>query len=99
MLTRTRTTRLTFRRSFLLPGDAAALPAGDYDLTIEEERLEPLSFEAWRRTGTWLVVRGSGATAGRVEMRPVTEQDIDKLIAMDMARDGGAAPDPLEDRE
>jgi hypothetical protein len=87
---------------FLIPGDAAPLPAGDYAVTIEEELLDQLSFEAWRRTGTWIVVRGKGAKSGQVELRPVSVDELDHILASDNTtpdptRNGDAAPVPLED--
>lgn len=83
MQTRTRTSRLTFRRQFLTGGDPHPLPAGDYDLTIEETQIDGLSFEAWRRTATWLTVPGKGAKAGRIELRPLSEVDLDRMLAAD----------------
>jgi hypothetical protein len=99
MLNRTRTIHLVFRRPFLLPGDATPLAGGDYVVTIEEERLEGLSFEVWRRTGTWLVVGG----AGRVELRPVTVAELDRIIELDTMSPGLSqncvvTPVPLEEK-
>jgi hypothetical protein len=104
MMNRTRTIHLVLNHPFMIPGDAAPLPGGDYAVTIEEERLDQLSFEAWKRTGTWIVVRGTGAMAGRVELRPVTVEDLDHIVATDnttrdLTRNGEAAPVPLEDEE
>ncbi len=102
MLNRTRTIHLVLNHPFLIPGDATPLPCGDYAVTIEEERLDQLSFEAWRRTGTWIVVQGTGARAGQVELRPVTADGLEHIMATDIAttgapRDDEAAPVPPED--
>ena len=81
MQTRTRTSRLTLRRTFVIGGDAQPLPAGDYDLTIEEAQIDGLSFAAWRRTNSWLTVKGTGARTGRVELRPLSDSDLDLLLS------------------
>lgn len=54
MTTRTSETSVTFKRPFLLSGLDAPLPAGDYQVETEEERLEGLSYPAYRRTATVL---------------------------------------------
>lgn len=71
---------VTFRRPFLLPGYPDELPAGTYELLAEEELLEGVSFEAWRRTATYLTVRGLGGTAGRTELRSVTQKDLEAIL-------------------
>jgi hypothetical protein len=43
-------------------------PPGDYEVLVEEELLQGLSFEAYRRTATYLTVRGRGRHAGRSEL-------------------------------
>lgn len=53
-----RTTRreITFRRPFTLSGLDGEQPAGTYTVETDEELLEELSFTAWRRTATAMVV-------------------------------------------
>lgn len=51
---------VTFSNPFTLPGYPGDLPAGDYEVLVEEELLQGLSFEAYRRTATYLTVRGRG---------------------------------------
>lgn len=73
---------VTFSNAFSLPGYRDELPAGDYELVVEEELLQGLSFEAYRRTATYLVVRSKG---GRTGMRMTTELDLQAALSRDRA--------------
>jgi hypothetical protein len=102
MFSRTRTSPLTFNKPFRLPDDEILQPAGRYELTIEEEPIHGLSFEAWRRTNTWLTLHGTGHLAGRVELRPLTTQDLARMVEDDIGEPapsagGDAAPVPPEE--
>jgi hypothetical protein len=93
---------VTFSNAFALSGYADELPAGDYEVVVEEELLQGLSFEAYRRTATYLTVRGRGSHAGRTEMRTITERDLELALSRDRAvtedtNDSEAALSPLED--
>jgi hypothetical protein len=88
---------VTFRQGFRLPGHDTDYPAGTYAILREDERLEGLTFEAFRRVATFLRVEGQGAEAGRSELRPVSEQDLDAALLADQAGspfqpNGGMAP-------
>ncbi len=48
------------------------MPAGDHEDLVEEELLQGLSFEAYRRTATFLTVRGN-ADAFAEDLHPVIE--------------------------
>jgi len=76
---------MTFSNPFTLSGYSGELPAGDYEILVEEELLQGLSFEAYRRTATYLTVRGKGARAGRSEMRVTTESDLKEALSRDAA--------------
>lgn len=78
---RSSTSRLSFPRPFVLSGYVDELPAGTYDVIVEEERLEGLSFVAYRRTATYLAISGQGLRTGRVEMRKITETDLATALA------------------
>lgn len=88
METRTLWSKVTFPQPFTLPGSDTLLPAGEYDLLIEEEHLQGLTFDAYRRTGAFLRVAGKPGAAGRTELRPVSEADLDEALGPDPVRPG-----------
>lgn len=83
MNTRSSKTKVTFSNPFSFPGFSGELPAGDYEVLVEEELLQGLSFEAWRRTATFLTVRGRGRHAGRTELRAITDSDLKAVLKRD----------------
>ena len=97
-------TKVTFSNPFSLPGYAGALPAGEYEVLVEEELLEGLSFEAWRRTSTYLTVRGRGTSTGRTELRSISDSDLKAALNRDAAvadmrhQSGAVVPPPGEDQ-
>lgn len=70
---------VTFATDFVLPGFTDTLAAGAYEVIAEDERLEGISFDAWRRVSTYLIVRGQGPRRGSVEMRQTSEPDLAAL--------------------
>ena len=79
------------------------LPAGDYEVLVEEELLQGLSFEAYRKTATYLTVRGRGDHAGRTELRAISDSDVKEALGRDAAttetnNHSEAALSPQEDR-
>lgn len=100
MAMRSTKSTVTFEHPFFLSGYTDELPAGDYDVVVEEELLEGLSFAAYRRTATYLTVRGAGGLAGLVELRPTSEVDLDAARGLDRRsaiRNGETALSPSED--
>lgn len=91
MTMRTSRSMITFPRPFSLTGYLGEMPAGTYEVVVEEELLQGLSFQAWRRTATYLLVQGGTAGSGRTEMRATSESDL--TAALSPARD--APEDPL----
>lgn len=82
---RSTTATVTFHHPFTLAGYDDQLPAGSYDVLREDELLEGLSFEAYRRVATFLRVL-HGSAAGRSELRPVSDADIDAALDRDRAQ-------------
>lgn len=76
---------VTFSNAFSLPGYPGELPAGDYDVLAEDELLQGLSFEAYRRTATYLHVIGRGARRGQSELRATTQGDLQAALSRDRA--------------
>ncbi|WP_198671181.1 hypothetical protein [Oceanibium sediminis] len=94
---------VTFSNPFTLSGYPGDLPAGDYEVLVEEELLQGLTFEAYRRTATFLTVHGRGSHAGRTELRAISERDLKEALSRDAAtteknKHSAAALSPQEDR-
>ncbi|WP_289040873.1 hypothetical protein [uncultured Aliiroseovarius sp.] len=83
MTMRSTKSTVTFSNPFTLPGYPGDLPAGDYEILVEEELLQGLSFEAYRRTATYLTVRGRGGHAGRTELRAIYDSDLKAALSRD----------------
>ena len=76
---------VTFSNPFTLSGYPGDLSAGDYEVLVEEELLQGLSFEAYRRTATYLTVRGRGSHAGRSELQAISDRDLKEALGRDAA--------------
>ena len=101
MNTRTTTSTVTFGYPFALAGYPDELPAGDYEIVVDEDLLQGLNVAAYRRTATHLVFKGRKG-AGRTEMRPIFPEDLEQALSLDQQRlrndkNSEAALSPLED--
>ena len=100
---RSTTAIVTFANPFVLNGYPDELPAGTYEVVVEEEQIPGLSFEAYRRTATFLTVVGTGNRAGRTELRPTTKDDLELALSQDKANvesiDSATAPSPSEENK
>ncbi len=102
MSTRSSSSLVTFSNPFSLSGYPDELPAGKYEVVVEEELLQGLSFEAYRRTGTYLTVQGKDSKPGRTEMRPIDPEDFELALKHDQTlatsnNDSDAALSPQEE--
>ena len=79
MTTRTTTKSVTFRRPFYLKGIDRLLPPADYRVVTDEEVIDGLSFAAYRRVSTVILVPAELGCA--VEM--VTIDPLDLQAAQD----------------
>ncbi len=73
MSTRTTRTQVTFRRPFTLSSLQGAQPAGTYTLETDEEQIDGLSFNAFHRLSTILLLPADpppGATRQAVQVDP-----------------------------
>lgn len=84
MLMRSSKSKVTFLHAFSLPDYPDELPSGAYEIVIEEELLQGVSFEAYRRIATYLTVKGRGNQAGRTEMRLITQKDLERALCRDL---------------
>jgi hypothetical protein len=89
MMNRTTLTHIFFARPFSLTGLDGPQPAGTYTIETQEELLEGLSFPAYRRIGTVMLLParpGSMVTGQAVAVDPV---ELDAMV-----RECIAAPEP-----
>ena len=87
MTMRTSRKSVTFRRPFSLSGLGEMQPAGTYTVETNEELLESLSFPAWRRTATVILLRPQGGTSGigqDVEIDPSELEAVEDSDALDL---------------
>lgn len=82
---------VTFRSAFRLPGYVAPFSAGTYEVLSEDERLDGLSFEAFRRVATFLRISGQDSPRGRTELFPVSQADLDAAVLADQTGHSAAA--------
>lgn len=102
MLTRSTRSMVTFSKDFTIGDNQRELPAGTYEIVVEEELIQGLSFEAYRRTATYLMVRGRGRNAGQTTMQVTTKEELEHAMACDRAlfettNDSEAALSPQKD--
>jgi hypothetical protein len=76
---------VTFAHPFVISGYEGELPAGSYEVIVDEELLEGLSFEAYRRTASFLLISGQGGQAGETAMRLIDPRDLEAALARDLA--------------
>lgn len=81
MTMRASRSRLTFPYPFTLSGCSDEMPAGTYDVLVEEERLEGSGFVAYRRTATFLSPARNPPRAARADMRAITEADLEAALS------------------
>ncbi len=85
MVTRTQSKAVMFARPFILDGMDRLQPAGTYTIDTEEERIDTLNLQVWRRVRTLIRLE----SPGRIEYLPVDPEELDKALMRD-----GAQPDP-----
>jgi hypothetical protein len=92
MATRTSRETVTFSSPFLLEGVGRILPAGSYEVITDEKMIEGLSFPAYRRVATMMLVPTK--TSG-IEMLSVDPTDLTEAKKRDLqspTRQTDAAP-------
>ncbi len=95
MTTRTSETTITFRRPFTLAGLGETLPAGDYRVECEEERIEGLSYAAYRRSATVLRLPARSGPAHLTRAMTVDPDELQAALARDADRDGAGVDHAL----
>ncbi|GAA6162549.1 hypothetical protein NBRC116590_02530 [Pelagimonas sp. KU-00592-HH] len=102
MLTRSTRSKVTFSNDFKIGESQQEILAGTYEIVVEEELIQGLSFEAYRRASTYLMVRGRGRNAGQTTMQMTTKEELEHAMACDRAlsetnNDSEAALSPQKD--
>jgi hypothetical protein len=92
MTMRTTRTSVTFKRPFVLKGLDEELPAGVYDLETDEERLEGLSFEAYRRVQTVIHLHPKPGHPGVTQSMTIDPDELTAALQRDQAHLPGDQP-------
>lgn len=74
---------VTFRRPFCMEGADRLLPPADYQVVTDEELIESLSFLAYRRVSTAMIVPGEARST--VEMVTIDPLDLQAAQEEDAA--------------
>ena len=89
IMTSRKTSRtVTFRHPFLLDGFGREQPAGTYIVDTEEELLDTVLFQAWKRTSTLIRLGG----AGRIDDVPIDPEQLNFALLQDHAQDDSEPP-------
>lgn len=88
MATRTTSKTVSFTRPFQLKGVDHVLPAGDYRVATDEERIEEVYFPVYRRVATMIFVPAAFHPASCIEMVAIDPRDLQE------AQDRDAEPLP-----
>ena len=86
MTIRTTRTTVTFKRSFLLSGIDEEQPAGVYDIETDEERLEGLSFPAYRRVLTLIHLHPKTSNPGLSQSMRIDPDELKAALQRDQAQ-------------
>lgn len=76
MITRSRRETVVFLHPAQMKGVDRVLAAGSYEIIIDEEMIEGLSFPCYRRTATMIMVPGVSQHQHAMQMLPITSVDL-----------------------
>jgi hypothetical protein len=82
MSVRSRRETITFQHPFRLRGVDRLLPSGAYEVITDEEMIEGLSFPAFRRVATMIMVPAAAQNAA-MEMVSIGSVDLSDAQRMD----------------
>jgi len=85
MSERTTRTSVTFVRTFSLRGVEGENPAGTYLVETDEELILGMSFDAYRRTATFLYLPATSIAANATEVVNINPLDLQAALASDVA--------------
>ncbi|MEH2529767.1 hypothetical protein V1277_003858 [Bradyrhizobium sp. AZCC 1588] len=76
MTTRSRREMVHFKCPFHLKGVGRPLPPGAYEVITDEEMIEGLSFQSFRRVATMIMVPGAAPHQASTEMISISSVDL-----------------------
>jgi hypothetical protein len=85
MMIRSRREIVTFKHPFQIRGIDRLLPAGAYEVITDEEMIEGLSFAAFRRVATMIVVPAAGLRGSAMEMISIGSVDLWDALLIDVS--------------
>jgi hypothetical protein len=86
MTIRSRRETITFKHPFRIEGVDRLLPAGAYEVIMDEEMIEGLSFASFRRVATMIMVPAAASGGSTMEMI-----SISSIALSDAQRIGASA--------
>lgn len=84
MTSRTRQTTVHFTSAFELPHFDRPLAAGDYRVDYDEEQIEGVSRQAWRRVGAFIHLPAIALKGPVRKMVPINSADLDAALNKDL---------------
>ena len=81
MTIRSRRETITFQHPFRIRGIDRLLPPGAYEVITDEETIEGLSFPAYRRVATMIMVPAGGSAMEMVSIGSVDLSDAQRIDA------------------
>ncbi|XUM23848.1 hypothetical protein ACRAVF_11545 [Bradyrhizobium oligotrophicum S58] len=76
MSIRSRREFVTFKHPFRIRSIERLLPEGTYEVVTDEEMIEGLSFAAYRRVATMMMLPAAGSHSAAVEMVSISSVDL-----------------------
>jgi hypothetical protein len=74
---------VTFKHAFRIRGVDRLLPAGDYDVVTDDETIDGLSFTAFRRVATMIMVPAKDSRGLAMEMISIAADDLTNAQRID----------------
>ena len=80
---------VTFKHPFLIRGIDRLLPAGDYEVVTDDEAIDGLSFAAFRRVATMIMVPAKDSRGLAMEMISIGPGDLADAQRIDASASNG----------
>jgi hypothetical protein len=93
MTLRTQRKTVAFVHPFMVKDIGRTLPAGKYEVLTDEELIEGLSFPAYRRVSTMIIVPAPAPRTSSVEMLTVDPRELQAALDRDAAANEPLAGD------